>query len=192
MAVQRTPTSTLNTAEVDLESNERVLASDESMTLDAPESRPSETKEGKEIETSPVTVSTPGASDIDYPDGGLAAWCVVLGVSQMAVLAFSIFFSDEVRACSVLVPFSQRRLHFSSSPQNVNHRLILCGPSRFGLVNAWGVRVTNPLCPLVPQLIVETGLPILLPTSPHTRDPDLDDVSARFPTLSDLGLIYER
>jgi len=178
MAVQQTPTSTLNTAEMDLESNERVLTSDESMTLDAPESRPSETKEGKEIEASPVTVSTPDASDIDYPDGGLAAWCVVLGVSQMAVLAFSSFFSDELWACSVPVPFSQRRLHFSTPPQNVNHRLISCGPFRFGLVNAWGVRFPNPLCPLVSRLIVETGLPILLPTSPHTRDPDLDDVSA--------------
>jgi len=124
MAVRQTLTSTLNTAEIGLESNERVLTSDESMTLDALESRPSETKEDKEIEVSSV-VSTPGASDIDYPDGGLAAWCVVLGVSQMAILASSSF-SDQVRACSIPVPLSQRRLHFSSSSQNINRRLISC------------------------------------------------------------------
>ena len=119
MAVRQTPTPTLDTTEIGLESNERMLTPDESMTLGALESRPSETKEDKETEVSPV-FSTPGADDIDYPDGGFAAWCVVLGVSQMAILAFSSF-SNGVRACSIPVPFSQRRLHFSSSPQNINH-----------------------------------------------------------------------
>ena len=66
--------------EMDLESNGRTLTS-KSMTLDISEDRLSEKKED-EIETSPVDpVSDAG----DYPDGGLVAWCVVLGVSRFTI-----------------------------------------------------------------------------------------------------------
>lgn len=63
---------------------------------------------------------------------------------------------------------------------------------RVGLVKAWGVRVPTPPCPLVPRLILETGVPILPPTGPNTRDPDLDDVNVQSSTLSRFGLISNR
>jgi len=38
---------------------------------------------------------------------------------------------------------------------------------------------SKPFWPLPAWLIAETGIPVILRTSPPTRDPNLDDVSAR-------------
>lgn len=106
MTAQQTPAS----KSVDLESSERALASGGSTTSNILEDRSSEKKESEEIAASPVA-PTPGAGD--FPDGGFAAWCVVLGVSQ---LAFSSFLVGENLiqpwSRSLHVPFSQRGLHF--------------------------------------------------------------------------------
>jgi len=56
------------------------------MTLDIPESRPSEKKED---ETAASSVDPESDVAGDYPDGGLAAWCVVLGVSPISHFACS-------------------------------------------------------------------------------------------------------
>ena len=69
----------------DLESKERVLTPGESTTSNIWEDRLSEKKEDEGIVASPVDP----ASDVgDYPDGGFAAWCVVLGVSQFTSFLF--------------------------------------------------------------------------------------------------------
>jgi hypothetical protein len=72
---------------MDLESNDHRVstgkASGESTALNTPVDRPSEKKEEEDEETvaSPVAAAAP--TD-DFPDGGLAAWGVVVGVSQIA------------------------------------------------------------------------------------------------------------
>ena len=72
-----------NAVEKDMGSTGRIPNSDESVTLgDTTEDGPSEGKEEGEIEAGPVT-STFDADD--YPDGGLAAWSVVLGVSPLTI-----------------------------------------------------------------------------------------------------------
>ena len=59
-----------------------VLKSDGSVTLGGTtEDGPSEGKEG-EIEAGPVTSEFDAD---DYPDGGLAAWSVVLGVNLLTI-----------------------------------------------------------------------------------------------------------
>lgn len=68
-----------STVEKDLESNDRVptgLPSEESTELNTP----SEKKDDEETVSSPVSPTPPGAGH--STDGGLAAWAVVLGVSQ--------------------------------------------------------------------------------------------------------------
>lgn len=56
---------------------------DESMTLNTVEGRQLEEKtEDEEKVASPVT-PTPDADE--YPDGGLAAWCIVVGVSPLTI-----------------------------------------------------------------------------------------------------------
>ena len=69
--------SASNTGETDSASDERIPNSDESVTLNIVEDWPLGGKEDK-TEVGPV-ISTPDVDD--YPDGGLAAWSVVLGVS---------------------------------------------------------------------------------------------------------------
>ena len=78
MASQQIPVPALNTTELGLDQNERSLTSDESVTFGG---EPSEEKEG-EIG---VSSAIPTFNVDDYPDGGLAAWCVVLGVSQFSI-----------------------------------------------------------------------------------------------------------
>ena len=52
------------------------------MMLEILEDRPSGEKEDEKMEASPVV---PASDASDYPDGGLAAWCIVLGVSQFSI-----------------------------------------------------------------------------------------------------------
>ena len=68
---------------MDLGPSERTPTSDGSVTLKFVEDRPSGEKEDVEIEASPV-LSTPDLDD--YPDGGLAAWSIVLGVSPSTII----------------------------------------------------------------------------------------------------------
>ena len=81
-----------STVEMDLESNDRVptgLPSEESTALNTP----SEKKDDEETVSSPVSPTPPGTGD--STDGGLAAWAVVLGVSQsnrFSSPSFRIFF----------------------------------------------------------------------------------------------------
>jgi len=135
-----------STVEMGSELSDRGLAgltSDGSTTLNAPGVLPSEKRGYEETVASPVAL-TPGGDDC--PDGGLAAWCVVLGVSRFN---HSLAFSNSlmhVRPCSVRVPFSRRRLHPTSSVSN--SRLTSEDSLRFGLASAWGVRAIQIL-PLV-------------------------------------------
>lgn len=79
MVHQPTPMLRSSTVEKDLESNDRVptgLPSEESTELNTP----SEKKDDEETVSSPVSPTPPGAGH--STDGGLAAWAVVLGVSQ--------------------------------------------------------------------------------------------------------------
>jgi len=80
----------------DLESKDQVLTSGESTTSNVWENRLSEKKEDEGIVASPVDPT----SDVgDYPDGGFAAWCVVLGVSQFT---FSFFASADASLVGVV------------------------------------------------------------------------------------------
>lgn len=79
MGVQQTLTSASNTPEVDLKSNEDVLASNKSA---ASNDQPSEKKEDEETEVSPVA---PAPGPGDFPDGGFAAWSVAVGVSRFTI-----------------------------------------------------------------------------------------------------------
>jgi len=65
---------------MDLGPIERTPTSDGSVMLKFVEDRPVEEKE--EIEVSSA-LPTPDVDD--YPDGGLAAWCIVLGVSPSTI-----------------------------------------------------------------------------------------------------------
>ena len=82
-----------NIVEMGSESSDRELTGltpDGSTALNTSEVQPSEKKECEETVASPVA-PTPGRDD--YPDGGFAAWCVVLGVSQFNN---SLVFSDSL------------------------------------------------------------------------------------------------
>lgn len=71
-----------------LKLGERVPTYDGSVTLDAVDDQTLEEKvEDEGIEIGPV-LPTPDGDD--YPDGGLAAWCVVLGVSSLAISSESL------------------------------------------------------------------------------------------------------
>ena len=144
MALQRLPISTSNTIEKGSGPNTRTPTSDESMTLNIVEGRPSDEK--VELDEASPVVSAPGADD--YPDGGLAAWCVVVGVSSFPFPRV-LEFADEVGSRSLCVPSSQRRLHSRSLA--LNCRLTSDHPRRFGLVNAWGVRAFQTLLLVGPK-----------------------------------------
>ena len=79
---------------------------------------------------------TPDADD--YPDGGVTAWCVVLGVSKLNHFLVISNFLMGVRSCRLCVLISRRRLHFTSLVSN--NWLTSEDSLRFGLANAWGVR----------------------------------------------------
>jgi len=141
MAFQPTPTLGSSTIEMGSELSDRALtslASDDSMTLNTPEVQPSEKKEYEETAASKVAL-TPGVDD--YPDGGVTAWCVVLGVSRLNhSLVFSNFLM-RVRSCRLCVPISRRMLH--SIPLVSNNWLTSEDSLRFGLANSWGVRASQ-------------------------------------------------
>ena len=68
---------------MDLGASELTPTSDGSVILKFAEDRPVEEKEeDEETGTSPV-LATPDVDD--YPDGGLAAWSIVLGVSPSTI-----------------------------------------------------------------------------------------------------------
>ena len=69
--------STLSPTETDVESNHQVQTSDESATLHSLESRLPERIDEK-TKAGPVS---PALDTDGFPDGGLVAWLVVLGVS---------------------------------------------------------------------------------------------------------------
>ena len=155
------------------------LTSDRSTALNTPEVPLSEKEGYEEAVTSPVA---PTLGEDDYPDGGFTAWCVLLGVSQSNnLLVFSNFLMD-VWSCRLRVLFSQRKLHSTSLVANT--RLTSEDSLSFGLAGSWGVREFQilPLDDVSAQL--EIGIPILLRTGSHTRDPNLDNVSPEFFTLS--------
>ena len=82
MVFQPTLMLSSSTVEMGSELSDRAstgLTSDDSTTLNTPGVRPSEKEECEETVASPVAPTPDGD---DYPDGGFAAWCVVLGVSQ--------------------------------------------------------------------------------------------------------------
>ena len=138
MAFQPTPMLSSSTIEMGSESTDRALsglASDDSITLSTPEVRPSEKKEYEETVPSKVA-PTPDADD--YPDGGVTAWCVVLGVSKLNHFLVISNFLMRVRSCRLCVPISRRRLHSTSLVPN--NWLTSEDSLRFGLANAWGVR----------------------------------------------------
>lgn len=70
-----------NTIEMNPDSNEHRLTPAESATMKIPEDRPLEEKE-EDVEVCPEITTNPMD---DCPDGGLAAWCVVLGVSESTI-----------------------------------------------------------------------------------------------------------
>ena len=97
MGLQLTLVSTPNTLETDLESSERVSTPGESTTIHTLEDRSLEKKEEEEeIEPSPTTLTSDAD---DYPDGGFAAWLVVMGVSRLSIS--SMLFPDAKSGCIV-------------------------------------------------------------------------------------------
>jgi len=71
-------------------------------------------KREEEIEINPA----PPVPDVDdYPDGGLAAWSIVLGVSPSAISSPSQF-TDEIGPRSLRVRFSRRRLNSTTFVPN--------------------------------------------------------------------------
>jgi len=172
MALRQTRMSTPNTDETDLASDGRIPNSEESVTLNIVEGG---SLGGKE--DGPV-ISTLNVDD--YPDGGLAAWSVVLGVSPLTNPSLSEF-TDQAWSCSLRVPSSRRRSH--STDFVPNHRFTSNYTHRFGLVNSWGVRHSGPPCLLTSWLTAEIGISIVLRTGSHTRDSNVNNVSAEFFTL---------
>jgi hypothetical protein len=88
MASQQRPISTQTTLGAGSESNERRWTSDGSVTVNVPDDQPSE-KEEEDVEASP-TIPAPAMDD--FPDGGLAAWSVVFGVSELTIPSSFRFF----------------------------------------------------------------------------------------------------
>lgn len=86
---QLMPLPTPGFIEASPEPNEWRQTSDGSVTVSIPDDRPSEKKEEEDLEVAPVI---PKSEADDCPDGGFAAWCIVLGVSKLAILsALNIF-----------------------------------------------------------------------------------------------------
>jgi len=106
MALQRKPMPTSNTDETGLGSDGRIPNSDESVTLNVVEDEP---LGGKEDQTKLGSVTSTLDVD-DYPDGGLAAWSVVFGVSLLTDPCLS-GLTDSAWSCSLPVPSSRRRSH---------------------------------------------------------------------------------
>ena len=146
MALQPTPMLRSSTVEMDSESNDRALTrltSHESTALNTSEDRPSEKKEDEEETVASPVAPAPGPGD--FPDGGFAAWCVVVGVSRLNHFPrlFEFFLMPCPVVCRLHALCSRRRLHSTSLV--LNTRLTFLS---FGLVNAWGVRAFHTL-PLV-------------------------------------------
>ena len=134
---------TSNTLEMGSRPTISTSTSDGSLTLNIVEGRSLDEK--TELDEANPVIST---SDVDdYPDGGLAAWCVVVGVSSFPFPRLLDF--TEGGSCSLRVPSSQRRLHTLSVA--LNCRLTSNNPHRFGLVNAWGVRAFQTLLLVGPK-----------------------------------------
>lgn len=91
MASQQRPISTQTTLEAGSVSNSRRWTSDGSVTVNVPDDQPSEKKEEEDVEASP-TIPAPPVDD--FPDGGLAAWSVVFGVSKLTVSSSFRFFDE--------------------------------------------------------------------------------------------------
>lgn len=79
MATQQTLAPAPDGTKTSLEPKELITAPNESMTLKTSGSEWSEKKEDEEKESSLASLTSDAR---DFPDGGSAAWCVVLGVSQ--------------------------------------------------------------------------------------------------------------
>ena len=107
MASQRSQMSTQHIVESGSGPNELAPELGGSVTARVSEDPPLEKKEKDNVETSPANLTD--AAD-GYPDGGFAAWCVVLGVSEPSV---SLPFGSPNEPCarSPRVLFSRRKLH---------------------------------------------------------------------------------
>ncbi|KAF9643781.1 MFS general substrate transporter [Thelephora ganbajun] len=126
--------STSNTVKADLESDQRVLTSNESATLSILEGRPSEEKEETKVGPAVPTFDTGD----DHLDGGLAAWCVVLG-STCAI--FSTF--GLVNAWGVFQSYYERVL----IPETPTSTIAWIGSIQYALVFLPGL-ITGRLCDL--------------------------------------------
>lgn len=138
MAPGQTRTATPNTDESDLASDGRIPNSDESMTLNIVEDGP---LGGKEDETEVGTIIS---NADDFPDGGLSAWSVVLGVSPLLI---PVCRSLLIRLGHVVYLCHLRDVGHTTDfiP---NHRFTPNHSRRFGLVNAWGVSAFRTLSPV--------------------------------------------
>ena len=83
----------------------------ESITVKFPESRLPEKKAGGDVETGLATIAN---TVDDYPDGGLAAWSVVLGVGECPFPCLRNPLTCLVHILRPPVPFLRRRLHSPS------------------------------------------------------------------------------
>ena len=79
MVIQQTPAPTSDDMETDLEPKGLIMTPGEPTTLNILGSEWPERKKDEEEEASSAS---PTSDAYDFPDGGFAAWCVVLGVSQ--------------------------------------------------------------------------------------------------------------
>lgn len=152
MAVQQLTPSTV---EMDLGPNEQLSTTAGSIKSNLLDDRPSEKKDGEEIEARPA-VPPPSAGD--FPDGGPAAWCVVVGVSHLTVSRPFSLFLTRVWLCRVHVPCSRRRLHFTWSAQSLIQMNL---PDSDLLMRGECVH-SRPFRQLPSWLTAKIGLPVLL------------------------------
>ena len=118
MVLQHLPILTSSTVETGSGPNISISTSDGSLTLKIVEGRSLDEK--TELDEASPAISASDADD--YPDGGLAAWCVVVGVSSFPFPGL-LDFTDEVASCSLRVLSSQRRLHSLSLTLNLPTQL---------------------------------------------------------------------
>ena len=116
MHSQQRLVSMQNTIEIGPDSSERGLAPTKFVTVKFPESRPPEEKEGDDVESGLTIIAN---TTDDYPDGGLAAWSVVLGVGEYQFPCFRNSLTCLVRILRLPAPFLRRRLH--SPSRTLNH-----------------------------------------------------------------------